>query len=307
MGHSVVIVALSLVGLGWSGALPAGEPAGATGAASALRPNSSQPNKPEQSKYLRLVRDKAGTVTALETAIVRFLPRNSDKKTPAVDLIGAVHIADHGYFEKLNREFENYDVVLYEMVAPEGTKIAPGKHNPNNPLSAMQVGMGVALGLEYQLHVIRYDRKNFVHADMSPEGFLKSLKDRNESLVDEALRAAGYALASKADSATGDDFQLLLALFDKNRARGLKRVMAKQQLEDVEGMLSAMEGPKGSTLIGERNKAALAVLRKQLEAGKEKIAIFYGAGHMPNMAQRLSDDFNLVRSETRWLTAWDMK
>ena len=52
-----------------------------------------------------------------------------------------------------------------------------------------------------------------------------------------------------------------------------------------------MEGPKGSTLISGRNKVALDVLRKEIAAGKKKIAIFYGAGHMPDFQKRLRDDF----------------
>ena len=33
------------------------------------------------------------------------------------------------------------------------------------------------------------------------------------------------------------------------------------------------------------------MLRKELAAGKKKIAIFYGAGHMPDLQKRLHDDF----------------
>ncbi len=52
-------------------------------------------------------------------------------------------------------------------------------------------------------------------------------------------------------------------------------------------MTAVLEGPKGSTLIGERNKRALDVLKKQIASGKKKIAVFYGAGHMVDMEKRL--------------------
>jgi hypothetical protein len=68
-----------------------------------------------------------------------------------------------------------------------------------------------------------------------------------------------------------------------------------------------LEGPGGSTLISGRNAIALKVLRKQIDDGKRKIAIFYGGGHMPDMDKHLRDDFGLVPVETRWLTAWDLK
>jgi hypothetical protein len=86
----------------------------------------------------------------------------------------------------------------------------------------------------------------------------------------------------------------------------MKRVLA-EQFEDLEGSLTAISGPEGSTLISERNKVALAVLRKQIGAGKRKLAIFYGAGHMFDFEERLHDDFGLAPVSTRWLTAWDLK
>ena len=49
--------------------------------------------------------------------------RNTDKHDVTIDLIGAVHIGEKAYYDKLNKEFEQYDVLLYELVAPEG-KIA---------------------------------------------------------------------------------------------------------------------------------------------------------------------------------------
>ncbi len=72
--------------------------------------------------------------------------------------------------------------------------------------------------------------------------------------------------------------------------------------------MQAIEGPDGSTLIGQRNKKALSVLKRELVAGKKRIGIFYGAGHMPDMAARLKKDFGLEpdRSSIKWLTAWDM-
>ncbi len=99
--------------------------------------------------------------------------------------------------------------------------------------------------------------------------------------------------------------QLLLALFDKNRTLALKRILA-EQFEDSEGSLMALEGPAGSTLISGRNQVALEVLRKEIAAGKAKIAIFYGAAHMPDFQTRLRAEFGLVPVSTRWLVAWNL-
>jgi hypothetical protein len=85
----------------------------------------------------------------------------------------------------------------------------------------------------------------------------------------------------------------------------LKQLMA-DQFENMESQMLVFDGPGGSTIITERNKKAFEVLEKQLQAGKKKIAVFYGAGHLPDMEKRLRDDFGLKREGEQWLTAWSL-
>ncbi len=265
--------------------------------------------KPEASKseFLRVLRDADGRPLALQAAIVRCVPKGRARKGPIVDLVAAVHVAEKGYFEKLNREFAKYDVVLYELVAPEGTRVPKGGAGRNeSPVSFLQNGVKRMLELEFQLDVVDYTRDNLVHADMSPKEFAASMQRRGESMLGTFLRMMGYAMAQQHGQGNATDAQLLLALFDKDRAMALKRVLAGQ-FEQMGGSLLAINGPNGSTIITERNKVALTVLRKQIAAGKKKIAIFYGAGHMPDMQKRLRDEFGLTPSGTRWLDAWPLK
>ncbi len=264
--------------------------------------------KAQEGRFLRLVRDDDGSPLSLEAAVVHYVPADRDRKSPTVDLISAVHVAEKSYYDQLNRLFAEYDAVLYELVAPEGTRIPKGEYEPGgNPVSLMQGGMTALLELEFQLRGIDYTRENLVHADMSPEQFAESMRQRGESMFQVFFRMLGYAMARQADDPAGTgDFRLLMALFDKNRALAVKRILA-EQFEDLEGSLNAIEGPDGSTLISERNKIALGVLRKETRAGKRKLAIFYGAGHMSDFEERLRDDFGLVPAGTRWLVAWDLK
>ena len=50
----------------------------------------------------------------------------------------------------------------------------------------------------------------------------------------------------------------------------------------------------------------MKVFQREIAGGRKKIAIFYGAAHMPDFAERLQGEFGLMRSDTRWLTAWDL-
>jgi len=259
-------------------------------------------------QFLRLTRDADKRPLALEAAIVHYVPADCSRDTPTVDLIAAVHVADKSFYEELNRSFAKYDAVLYELVAPEGTKVPKGGQGAgNNPVSMLQKGMTGLLDLQFQLEGVDYTKDNMVHADLSPEEFSESMRKRGESMMETFFRMMGYAMARQNQGSGGSgDLQMLMALFDKNRAMILKRMMA-EQFEDLGGSLAAIEGPQGSTLIGQRNKRAMEVLRKQIDAGKKSLAIFYGAGHLPDFDRRLRDELALTALSTRWVVAWDLR
>jgi hypothetical protein len=271
-------------------------------------PSASADARPKD-QYLRVARDKDNKPTALEASIVRCAPLERGKPGLTVDLVAAVHVGDKSYYEQLNKEFAGYDVVLYELVAPEGKSIPKGGGS-TSLISTVQKGLKDVLHLEFQLEVIDYTGKNMVHADMSPEQFSKSMHDRGESVWTMLLRMMTYAMARQAEqgekAGQPSEIDVLLALFDKNRSLALKKILA-EEFADMEGSLRALEGPQGSTLISERNKVVVESLRKEIAAGKRKIAIFYGAGHMPNLEQHLRDDLGLAPIDTRWLVAWNLK
>ena len=265
--------------------------------------------------WVRLKRDDNGKPLALEVAIVRYVAADQADQKPAdtkqyVDLVGAIHVGDLRYYEALNRRFRNYDALLYELVAPEGTVVEQGRGTSNaHPLGAMQNGMKSMLELEHQLEKVDYTRPNFVHADMSPEEFMKSMEDRNEGFVQLIFRMMGQGIALQSEQAArgeSADLDIFAALLSEDRPRRLKIAMAKQ-FESMESMLSSISGPDGSTLIEERNKRALEVLRKEQAADKAKIGIFYGAGHLADMHERLVEEFDLQPIGTVWLEAWDLR
>lgn len=278
--------------------------------ATAVLPTQAQePEKEDSSsQFTRLTRSEDGTPIALEAAIVRFAPLDCGVDGPVVDLVSAVHVAEGAYYEDLNHRFADYDAVLYELVAPEGTVIPKGgTRGSSSPVSMLQTTMTQVLELEFQLNGVDYTAKNFVHADMTPKQFSQSMQNRGETAFKIFFRMLGHAMSQQGSAANaGSDLRLLFALFDKDRAMALKRILA-EEFQNVEGSLTAINGPDGSTIITERNKVALEVLRKQIGEGHKKLAIFYGAGHMFDFEKRLRDDFALAPLETTWLTAWDLK
>jgi len=262
---------------------------------------------PTKEGFLRLRRTESGDPAALETAIASYSSVKEGKKLQ-VDLVGAVHVADRAYFTKLNEAFQSYDAVLFELVAPADVVPRPEERSVN-AVSLLQLAMKGALELEFQLDCIDYQRANMVHADMTPEEFARSMEQRGESFVQMFFRMLGQSIATQSkDPTRSGDAELFAALFAKpqQRARQLKSILA-EQFEELEGATSVLDGPEGSTILTERNKAALRVLAAEIAKGKSRLAIFYGAAHLPDMEKRLLDEFQLQRAGTTWLTAWDLR
>ena len=134
------------------------------------------------------------------------------------------------------------------------------------------------------------------------------MKDRGESMMQMFFRMMGQSMAlqSRKVGKGSTDLKMLMALLSKDRNKQLKLLLA-EEFESTGGAMSALEGKQGSTLITERNKKALAVLRKELDKGTRRIAVFYGAGHLSDMEKRLSTDFGMKRIKEDWLDAWNLR
>jgi hypothetical protein len=260
----------------------------------------------EGTKFLRVQRDEAPRPAAMDTAVARYA--SPGRPGVEIDLVGAVHVGDREYYDALNELFTKYDVVLYELVAPEGTRIPKGgrKGPSTHPIGALQEGMGAVLELEHQLDCVDYHQPNLVHADMSPAEFQKAMADRKESFLQMFLRLVGAGMAQSSTGNGANDLDILMALFSKDRATKLKTLMA-EQFELLDAQLAVLDGPGGSAILTERNKRCFEVLDKQLAAGKKKIAIFYGAAHLPDMERRLVGDHGFKLESVRWLPAWRLQ
>jgi hypothetical protein len=262
--------------------------------------------------FLRVTQDDAGEPRSLDTAIVRYAASETADGL-SVDLVAAVHIGGESYYDTLNRLFRDYDVVLYELVAPEGNKIPKAGQKPSGAIGSAQQGLTNALGLAFQLEEIDYSCGNFVHADLSPKQFDEAMQKRGESwwTMFSRLMREGMAQARR-KAAAGDTSgevglgELFGLLFSSDRELQLRRIMA-EQFTDMEVLTAAFGGENGSTIITDRNAAAIDVMRRQLALGNKKIAIFYGAAHMTDFDERLRNGFDLEPVETTWVEAWNLR
>jgi hypothetical protein len=281
--------------------------------------------KSEPTQFIRLQRDEKKQPIALETAIVRYGPAKGEGDL-TVDLVGAVHIGDKEYYKKLNKQLQQYDVVLYELVAQPGTVIPKGGRKKDDVFSFVMQFVKLGLDLELQTERIDYTKKNFVHADLSPEqmaeaihkrgddpltlilGFtadmLRQMNVREQAEKNQPQPKAAPPVAKAPDS--DSDLDLFSMILDPEAPKKVKRLLA-EQFASIESPTGGLGPTLNNILIADRNEAALKVFQKELAKGKKKIAIFYGAGHMPDFEKRLRLDFGLEKKSVQWLEAWDLE
>lgn len=244
----------------------------------------------------------------LQTGIVRY------RRGPQiVDLVGAVHLADAEYFDALNAQLAQYEVVLYEMVGGEFSTREARQEQADPDLANLQMAHGLihrVLGMEYQTEGIDYELPNFVHADIDWQQYEELMTSRNQSLATLFERALAMTQSGDAPEILTDEEAgnrmlggLISGLTTGNTAE-LKRSLAPM-LGEAESFIAGIEGEDGTVLVTERNKVVMQSLEREWNRGRQQVAIFYGAGHLPDLEQRLvAQGF---RPQTGvWLTAWDI-
>ena len=269
-----------------------------------LADNSSTPNSITRN-YVRLLSDeKSSELIALQTSI-EHLKGNDSKGSFQIDLVAAVHIAEKAYYQQLNERFKSYDAVLFELIADPSIDRKVIGQSSDNPLSLAQKALQNILGLSFQLEKINYLAPNFVHADMSPGQFSESMQKRGESITQLLIKIMLQSMVND-DRAPANLSDLIMLGFSQTRAVGLRRSLARQ-FQDMESMLTAINGSEGSTIISDRNKVASSVAKSELAKGKRNLAIFYGGAHMPNMKEQLQQLLGVKGAGMEWLTAWNLK
>lgn len=240
----------------------------------------------------------------LETAITTY---RNDAGVEVV-LYGAVHIAEPVHFEVLQERFRTRQSLLYELVARPEDRPSPDepRQGGGGAISLLQRGLKNALGLQFQLDVVDYRPANFVHADMEPAEFQRSMQERGESLMGIFLRMArsGAVVAPGEDGEKAPNIDFVSALRSGDGKRQLKMLLGRQ-LENMERMALGLDDKGGSTLLEGRNEKCLTVLQQRIDAGDRTIGIYYGAAHLPHMEQRLVKDLAFRKTGHEWVTAWD--
>jgi hypothetical protein len=265
----------------------------------------------EDRAWLRTV-DTPGEGRELQTALRRYdLPKHPGR---SVTLLGVSHIGSRAYYEGIQERLDAAGLVLYEGIGgdrPEFRNATAADYKD----AGLQADLAAALGLQFQLAAIRYNRPHFRNSDVGPVELLALFQgDDPDALDAESLEKLQALLAAMQNE--GPLSQALSALLDQigehpGRARSLRWSLA-EILGALDGDLSRsaavppdmrrlMEG-----LLQGRNNVVLRDLRALLanENGPKDIVIFYGAAHMHDLEVRLVEEFEAEPQPTEWLPAF---
>jgi hypothetical protein len=261
--------------------------------------------------YMRYAEDAHGA--RLEIAIRSFRMPSGQQ----VDLIGVVHIADDAYYQELNRRFDKYDSVLFELVGNPGhvTETPPQQLRQQSAqqytgaISTLQQVAGKHLNLTFQLGAIDYTKKNMVHADTTAAQFAQMQQERGENLFTLFVRAMNAQFSSGPHNAAMNElnmFALIRILMSPDSAAEFKKALARM-FDQSESLTAIMEGNGGSVVVSGRNDVAMKKLQDVLANRKQRrIAVFYGSAHMPGLEGLLIGKLDARVAGEEWLAAWTM-
>jgi hypothetical protein len=153
-----------------------------------------------------------------------------------------------------------------------------------------------ALGVTLQVRSINYDRVGWEPADLPMEELLDRLWRRGE-------RSFTLEMLSNDSGLQQGVVRFLLSLVSNSpsfkkmvvRALGQAGTRSEGALPDVDQRI----------ILDERNEAVLDHLRMVLQSPNRpaRIAIFYGAAHMPEFERSLETAFHMKAGAARWSTA----
>ena len=231
----------------------------------------------------------------LQTAVTRWV---HPKTGNVMFLVGAVHVGDGAYYDQLQTILDNVDLVLFEGVGGGAAKVTEEEKASFDVLFRFQMVLKDILGMEFQTQHMDYTRKHFKRADTDLSSLKAVMKEKKVSLPtdNKLVRLLLRVLLGFMDT---DSVKKNPALQSMLRSR-----MAPM-LADADKLMEKMGGGLQAVLIDYRNEVAMKVLEEELQGGRknDRLALFYGAAHLPDFAQRLGATGWSCQG-TDWVTAW---
>jgi len=250
--------------------------------------------------YIRVEPAEGDLPAALATGVARLF---DERSRTTVFLVGAVHVADADYYARVQDVLDGCDVVLFEGVghAKGGGPPSETEMERYDSLFKMQLKIKDLLGLTFQHDGLDYGHSFWKNADVDMENLSAQMKRENVELPTDPPLVRGL-------------LKLVMGMLDASQL-GENPEFRRQLKSQAATVLAASDSifggemrSLGKVLIDWRNDAALRFLDEEMARGAPGrwIAVFYGAGHLPDMAAKLMKK-GLELQGVDWLRAWELR
>ncbi len=237
------------------------------------------------------------TRAVLQTAVVQMRHRQSGRRAV---LAGVIHIARPDYYQRLQTLIAEHEqaggVVLYEglgSLSPgEIAELSPPEraiYRTLAPLHELYQSLAHELGLVFQGEALRYDRENWINADLSLRELVRRWSEAGAAAL--PLSIAGSGGVSFPPGWLGDTTGAFMLLFTPVLLR---------LLGGLSGRIPAL-GRLRELLVSDRNRAALDAM--EATARDRDVLILYGAAHVSGLMEGLARR-GYVAERASWATAY---
>ncbi|MGE3108755.1 MAG: type II secretion system protein GspG [Phycisphaerales bacterium] len=172
----------------------------------------------------------------------------------------------------------------------------------------IQADLARAMGLVFQLHAMSHDKPNWRNSDLSVD----QVQDRLElgGGADQADQLfsmiAGESMLVKA---LGAGLKILVSVFPS--ASSYMKIVMIDMLASADKLLANPPGGGGQmaalmdVIIKDRNQVVIDDLGKIIEnePSVKTVGVIYGAGHLPDMEERLINELGYRYESDQWFTA----
>ena len=226
---------------------------------------------------------------------------------PDLWLVGAMHIGSKQYYSALQVLLDAQEVVFFEGVKTDTQNSLPetkaddhGKKDTSNPMPLYKA-LSDALGLEFQLNQINYDRPNWKNVDLTWEAMDKLNKDAKGNDKAGTFSQVKQLLNPKSPQA-----QMFTKMLE-TATPGMKEAIKFMIVKNVASGEIVMDSELEKIVVKARNKVVVESLASSIGSQNppKSIAVFYGAKHLPDMEMTLTRNYGYKLGKQKWFLAAD--
>lgn len=264
--------------------------------------------KAEKVEFLR------STDEALQTSIYQLV---SPKSNIRLKIIGVVHIGDKVYYQKIREIIKDLDYLYYEGIhVPANTKlkayrggISPFALEISEEMQKNRVKEAVRKQINFVSQVdFLKPEENWINADADFQQFTEILKSHNLGFdkLEKLLSMENSWQKEPPEKISinpndPEDVSKKVAFLKKKMSEVL--VKSAKELCFQEEMKTTREA-----IILDRNKIALDFLKPQFSSTNQlELGLLYGAAHVPNFVEILTEEYNFEIESQVWLDAWNLQ